>query len=1082
MLKFIWNSWWRNKERFILLLVGVLIVSTGLSYLIGTTQANNGTVVDELQKRWGSSYDIVVRPEGSRSVTEDLKLLEPNYMSGLDGGITRKQLEIIKKITDVEVAAPIAMIGNHYTDTQVGTYNFKEQGVYKVTIKDVQNTGLQSDVDTYSYFLAAGWEPSGNDGMNRDISLQPLGEQPLPEYGSATMLAGIDPAAEAKLVGLDKSTKQAKHSRYFSKDDKVIDLGDDVSEIPILLSSREYVDAHRTYRYEKVDFPVVDDSMDATVKQIMKKGGESYLKTLSVSDAKNYRFTTEQASSKLVKNILNNSVPEGPPGSFSWIFLKPSSVSYKSLASPYPTRWPFSYQVEPQEVNQESLLAKRSMYRKAREFGAEMKDKPKMRLNYIGVFDPKKLNLSKDPLTELPMETYFPAKAQWVMDKNDRPVNPARDVKPANDPYDFLTKPPSMLTTLDAAFKLRGDKAISVIRVNVKGVETMNATSEKKIHAVAKEIEDKTGLITDVTLGSSPQLALTYLPGLKGDSALGWIQQPWIKLGSSMAIFQEAKVGMSGIIASVIAVALVYVFSSNIILLYARKKEFAILLSLGWRPRQLSKLLFLEATLLGTLVALISWTILGSFWLTTEHPIALGRIILIGLVGLLIYWGGTVVPMSLIRRIKPYESMRTGEVSKGRRFVRARSVFGMSINQLATYWQRTLLSIVAISLPTSLFIFFLFITFRLKGVLYATWLGEFVALEVGLMHYVAMGVALLIAILTTTEIMWQNVNERKGQLAVLKATGWRNGQIRLLVLSEGLMTGFFAGIIGLLIALAMIGFVYNQFPLGELGFLSVMLLIPMITGVLGALLPAQRAVGITPNAALGSIATNTKATERRFKLALSAVGGSLIVGVATLFFFASTEEAPKTTTQPQSTTPTLKTTGTKLADIKDNKKKASNSTSSAKISKGKLEKLMERGVVQTYPGDPTVKKQVFQVGKLLPTPPKELKLPSLKNEQYVTVPVLLENYKDQSGVGYATYKPNLFILEDTKGKKYEVVDYVNHNPDAWKDGYRYFAPLASRVDLVYRVPREKNVYVLFATSEAIAKPTTVKIEVNSAKN
>ncbi len=82
----------------------------------------------------------------------------------------------------------------------------------------------------------------------------------------------------------------------------------------------------------------------------------------------------------------------------------------------------------------------------------------------------------------------------------------------------------------------------------------MNATSEKKLKAVAQEIEDKTGLITDVTLGSSPQLALTYLPGLKGESALGWIQQPWIKLGPSMAIFQEAKVGMSGIIASVIAV------------------------------------------------------------------------------------------------------------------------------------------------------------------------------------------------------------------------------------------------------------------------------------------------------------------------------------------------------------------------------------------------------------------------------------------------------------------------------------------------------------------------------------------------
>ncbi|MHC9159207.1 hypothetical protein [Exiguobacterium profundum] len=49
MLKFIWNSWWRNKERFILLMVGMLIVSTGLSYLLGVTQANNGTVVNQKQ-------------------------------------------------------------------------------------------------------------------------------------------------------------------------------------------------------------------------------------------------------------------------------------------------------------------------------------------------------------------------------------------------------------------------------------------------------------------------------------------------------------------------------------------------------------------------------------------------------------------------------------------------------------------------------------------------------------------------------------------------------------------------------------------------------------------------------------------------------------------------------------------------------------------------------------------------------------------------------------------------------------------------------------------------------------------------
>jgi len=127
MLKFIWNSWWRNKERFILLLVGVLILSTGLSYLIGITQANNGTVVDELQKRWESSYHLVVRPEGSRSVTEDLNLLEPNYLSGMEGGISLEQYEQIKKIQDVDIAAPIAMIGSSRNFVELENQKLRNQ-------------------------------------------------------------------------------------------------------------------------------------------------------------------------------------------------------------------------------------------------------------------------------------------------------------------------------------------------------------------------------------------------------------------------------------------------------------------------------------------------------------------------------------------------------------------------------------------------------------------------------------------------------------------------------------------------------------------------------------------------------------------------------------------------------------------------------------------------------------------------------------------------------------------------------------------------------------------------------------------
>ena len=77
MIRFIWQNWWRRKERFILLIVGAFIVSAGLTYLIGLSETNKGTIVDTLQKRWSASYDIVVRPEGTRSVTEEENCWSP---------------------------------------------------------------------------------------------------------------------------------------------------------------------------------------------------------------------------------------------------------------------------------------------------------------------------------------------------------------------------------------------------------------------------------------------------------------------------------------------------------------------------------------------------------------------------------------------------------------------------------------------------------------------------------------------------------------------------------------------------------------------------------------------------------------------------------------------------------------------------------------------------------------------------------------------------------------------------------------------------------------------------------------------
>ncbi|MFJ7726731.1 hypothetical protein ACIQXV_11255 [Neobacillus sp. NPDC097160] len=55
MISFILKSWRRQKGRFILMMIGALLISGGLSTLIGLSETNKGTVINSLQKKWTAS-------------------------------------------------------------------------------------------------------------------------------------------------------------------------------------------------------------------------------------------------------------------------------------------------------------------------------------------------------------------------------------------------------------------------------------------------------------------------------------------------------------------------------------------------------------------------------------------------------------------------------------------------------------------------------------------------------------------------------------------------------------------------------------------------------------------------------------------------------------------------------------------------------------------------------------------------------------------------------------------------------------------------------------------------------------------
>jgi hypothetical protein len=1060
------------------MLVGILILSIGLSYLVGITQANNGTIVDELQKRWKSSYDIVVRPQGSRSVTEDLNLLEPNYLSGLSGGISMEQYKKIKQMDDIEIAAPIAMVGYLFNDVKLDQISVTEPGVYRLKTIETNNDGIGDAKDEGAfYFTVGGWEPEGTGkeyGTGRfDGDLK---------YGSNILLAGIDPDAEAKLVGLDQAIIDNSNSRYFSREDAaeeiVLDEDLDIKDttIPVIISNKEYSDSKISFVVEKLDIPFQKlDEQKESMENVKKNGGETYLSKQKGTVIEKHTFTTIQAQKEIVKTIMNNQSTLSNSSNF--VALKPSPVEYRPIDSPFKDRWSFSYEITPYTLPKDSLIKVDQAYREVNMFGDNFKDWLRVRLNPVGVFDPTKINISKDPLTELPMETYFPAKAQLVMDADEKPVNPPRTMKPANNPYGFLTKPPTMLTTLDTAAKLLKDKPIASIRVKVKGVKNLNKDSEKLLKQVADQIEKETGLITDITLGSSPQPALTHVPGIEGRMGIGWLEQPWIKLGSSISIFKETKVGASSFIVAVILVAIVYVFSSNLLMMYARKKEFAVLLSLGWRPNQLSKLLFIESVILGSIVSVISWIILGYIYLTNDIDTSTGRIVLIGIFGLLIYLLGTLIPAILVQKIKPYDSMKAGEISKGKRYFKSQTPIGISVNYMITRWKRSVLSIISMALPSAMLIFFIFVTFRLKGVMYATWLGQYVAVEIGPMHYLAMGIAMAIAILTTLEIIWQNVVERQPEFAVLKALGWRDGTIRKIILFEGGMNGLIAGIIGFGFALLGIIKVYGQFPINELFVLISTIAIPILAGVLGAVVPSTKAVKIQPYQGLSGSYSNSKKSERRFKYVFAVGGACLFAGIMLLLGTA----IPETKDSAESKQNISNVAGTKGNAVEVYKPSNSKDKPDKKVVNGTGFSSFYRVAYQTISaGEQFSLKNQFteevyftiEVGKDVSGARKDK---PKEGHKLISIPFSFTNYEEVSWL----MKPYTYQIIDENGKKYDPKDWEVVKRKNWRGLSQIVGEGEASVINTYEVPKATDKLIMVISNTNL--PGDIVVNINKEK-
>ncbi|HEY6479435.1 MAG TPA: hypothetical protein VIZ00_05365 [Streptosporangiaceae bacterium] len=98
--------------RALALLAGMLVATTAFTVLTGAARTAQVRTVGTVSAHFRPSYDILVRPAGARSRLESTTgTVQPDFLSGIYGGITMTQWHQIQQIPGVQVAAPIAMAG-----------------------------------------------------------------------------------------------------------------------------------------------------------------------------------------------------------------------------------------------------------------------------------------------------------------------------------------------------------------------------------------------------------------------------------------------------------------------------------------------------------------------------------------------------------------------------------------------------------------------------------------------------------------------------------------------------------------------------------------------------------------------------------------------------------------------------------------------------------------------------------------------------------------------------------------------------------------------------------------------------------
>ena len=832
-----------------------LLTACALILLSATTQTTVAVGNQIIGQSWRASYDLVVLPPQARIPLQNT--VPADLLEGYDGGISIQQYKQIKGLPGVEVAAPIAYVG--YVQMPTPQVMFSKDalapGYYRLdwtlTAFNGQREIVERQETTYYYQLS-----------NCDVSM-PVPESvlntlykenvllscntssiPWSEFSTVDtgtfLLAAIDPNAENRLVQLDKNISRG---RTLTEKDQ-LHINSDPQMGRALNCPNGQTDPSKCSKVPNYDIPVIYHSQfpgqitlrgrfariaPATLdpKTVIARGGASYLARFSplqvlfdgevpLVQSDPQRFSTRE--------ILWDGHTWQPfvpffgkdPVHYSINFLyTPSGLAYQLTSSPDGTG--SAYIVLP-DGTQGPEAAFRALTPLHISQGANrFTPKAFYFFDPVGYFNGNNLEAQfSNPLNWLPENTYTSSPAILHYDAQGNPTPPTT-LLPTTNPAGFMLQPPLALTTLDVAARLRGNTIISAIRIRVSGVDSANPASWKRIQQVAGMIEQRTHLRVLVTLGSSPRPTLVYVPGIKSGqfgvhqsiAPTGWVEERWIAIGASILYLAQLGATRLLLIGAVLAICLGYIIVSFGSLVTAQRNEFAVLSALGWRPWQPVRLFLAQALVLalvggatGLCIALLIATLLSAtpIWLivTWTLPTMLALALLSSLYPLWLIWH--IRPAEILRAGASISPTRPGRLTGWLLWSFFSPTWALVARNLARARPRTLLTIFSLCLSTILLVVMFSGILTLRQTLTGTLLGDFVLLQTAIPQIAGCIFAMLLSFLSVANLLLLQVRERRREIGLLQAIGWRAGLVQRMFVQEGVVASLLGSLPGVIVA------------------------------------------------------------------------------------------------------------------------------------------------------------------------------------------------------------------------------------------------------------------------------------------